>query len=638
MKFFPKKNGNVIVDAITVDASVDGLVSIDVVKCPNLYGTAYNVWESNDLATIFGVATTVEPLGTLVYASVLGNNYYDTFTGTITVGTGSDITITNTGETAVDIYVVDLTTLFTTEPNEAQCDNMYKMFLFNGTGSELITLEEVFYVDYTEQVIHNLTDIYGAGNEPSLETHEALIPQYTNTVLKAKAFENTLQQELMEVKLTTPLYDGGMTYGELFDNYQLFSNGDFSDGTTGLSAFDGTLDIIENGVRLSSLGTEHIYQLIDMPNGTQYYTYIDYQRSADSGLPRVVNYSFTQNYLIPPDNLIRNQYSGVYTTFADGTGIAFYPYVGSGNYVDIWKFYLFNITALKALELYSPLYADAFNNLSDAEIIVQMDAWAKVHSVLTGNAHTGSSEMIENKYYLDYNNSKVYDINLLSGYLPPTIDEIVYEGFSYKDIFRTNNLILNSGFDNGTTNWNIINGAGLSNVDNELVVIKNNITGTFGTDSYIPTIVGEQFYINYDAKYKTIIVSTPSVYNYFRIDTSYVSNNSETFILAPEFNNFSDILTATETKGVVQLHFRTGGNVSTEIVIDNIYLVSLNIFSVPPTKVQLDTWFQTYLSRQPQALVESILAKTITLAGIPDKMWIEKDRVVILGSYVVVGE
>jgi hypothetical protein len=129
---------------------------------------------------------------------------------------------------------------------------MYKMFLFNGTGSELITLQDIFYVDYTGQVIHNLTSIYGEGNEPTLETHETLIPQYTNTVLKAKEFSENLQQEYMQMSLDSVVYEGlslrdivenyidipigelnNHTLREVFEDGNLVVNGDFSDGTTG---------------------------------------------------------------------------------------------------------------------------------------------------------------------------------------------------------------------------------------------------------------------------------------------------------------------------------------------------------------------------------------------------------------------
>ena len=413
MKFFPRKNGNVIVDATTVDALVDGLVSIDVVKCPNLYGTAYNVWESNDLATIFGVATTVEPLGTLVYASVLGNNYYDTFTGTITVGTGSDITITNTGETAVDIYVVDLTTLFTTEPNETQCDAMAKMFLFNGTGSELITLEEVFYVDYTGQVIHNLTDIYGTGNEPTLETHEALIPQYTNTVLKAKAFENTLQQEYMEVSLDTPVYEN-LSLRDIFEDGNLVTNGDFSTTDNWLGINETTLKIIDETFEFDMSASAGIRQLNINGLNTQI-LYIGLQSYVKSGTIGQYSLRFltSSNVLasnavnINTSNISFEIESGLLTASADFDRLQL-AVTGIGD-----KIYVIDNIHLIPMSLFTT-----------APTQTQLDEWLDIYLTLTSaNSKTGTA-FVQDRFYIDYDNAKAYDYNIIAPYVAETPADI----------------------------------------------------------------------------------------------------------------------------------------------------------------------------------------------------------------------
>ena len=404
MKFFPRKNGNVIVDATTVDALVDGLVSIDVVKCPNLYGTAYNVWESNDLATIFGVATTVEPLGTLVYASVLGNNYYDTFTGTITVGTGSDITITNTGETAVDIYVVDLTTLFTTEPNETQCDAMAKMFLFNGTGSELITLEEVFYVDYTEQVIHNLTDIYGTGNEPTLETHEALIPQYTNTVLKAKAFENTLQQEYMQLSLDTPLYEG-LSLRDIFEDYVF----DFNDGLT--------------------TGWSSSYPNVVITNSDNKLVYTMDVIAGDSSLRNnyFLSLDVDTDYYINVDlELLNGTVNGVYAALSNVvSAVNLFNFsdirTNSTSSIFILRFKSMSIGASVSID---NLFVVPMSLFTTAPTQSQLDEWLDIYLALTSNNSKTGTAFVQDRFYVDYDNAKVYDYNIIAPYVAETPADI----------------------------------------------------------------------------------------------------------------------------------------------------------------------------------------------------------------------
>jgi hypothetical protein len=67
--------------------------------------------------------------------------------------------------------------------------------------------------------------------------------------------------------------------------------------------------------------------------------------------------------------------SVIHTLTATGNVyVALYSTLTSGVfYFD--NIYLFNITALQTLQLYSPMYADTFDNLSDANIQAQFDDW-----------------------------------------------------------------------------------------------------------------------------------------------------------------------------------------------------------------------------------------------------------------------
>ncbi len=625
MKLKPTSNGNVIADAFTEDALVDGTLSMNVEKCPNLYGTNYEIWESKTLAEIFTSGTSVEPLADLVFASTLNNNYYDTYTGTITVGTGSNITITNTGETTVDIYVVDLTTVFTTEPTETQCDAMAKMFLLNGTGSELITLEEVFYVDYTNSLVHNLTDIYGTGNEPTLETHETLIPQYTNTVLKAKAFSENLQQEYMQVKLTTPLYTGGMTYAELFDGYQLISNGDFSDGTTGWSV-SGTYHSIENETLKSNLtisGSLSFHSNTSFNLNDEIYLFANINNTSATII------SFSEMTTRTTD-VVRYDYitlgsgwlnhSSIRDVSANGKYLGFtITSVGSAlTYFD--NIYAFNITALKALELYSPLYNDTFDNLSDVEIKAQLDLWVKFYALITGNVTDTGTEMLNDRYYMDYDNAKAYDLELVSAYAP-SVDEVVYEGLSYRDIFESGNLVENPLLTDGTS-W--FNDSGLTLSDDKAYYLDT--VNSAGIYQDILLEIGVNYYISIQIE----SAGTPLFGLQYR-NSNYMMSYTYLYSLG----QLSYIIEAVQTDGI-EFNGRTSGAAFT---MDNIFVIPMSIFTTAPSQAQLDTWLATYLTRSnKKALVESILNKDITLTSIPVKAKIYKDRLVILGDYVTVGE
>jgi hypothetical protein len=408
-----KRNGDITADAFTVEGNKVRIFNTE--KCPNLYDTAFIVWEALTLADIFTSGETLEPEEFTTYTALSGHNYYDTYTGTIKVGDDTVVTITNTGESAVTVYVIDMTTLFTSEPTETQLDNMYKIFMWEGSGSELLTIDDIFYVGYTNNVIHNLTTIYGTVNEPTLETHEALIPQYTNTVIKAPAFKNDLQTELITVK-TSDKIDGVNTWAEFISAYQLVANGDFSDGTTGWSSTYATLSVnVDNQLLVEKNTLIEVRQLYNLVNLNKYYFYVDL---IDTDMTDVYVYwgGDGSNRI---DNITPN--SAIKTMTSDATYISIGRLVyNDGTYEIIDNVYLFNLTALQSAQIYSPLYADTFDNLSDAECKAQLDLWVEIYSVLSGNTTKTGTAFLGGRYYVDYDNLKVYDYDKASPYVTST--------------------------------------------------------------------------------------------------------------------------------------------------------------------------------------------------------------------------
>lgn len=399
-----RPNGDMIVDELIEDLSVNGLKDLKVIKCPNLYGTSFEVWESQDLATIFGTGEVLEPEGVTTFTALSGHNYYDTYTGTITAGADNVVTITNTGESAVTVYVVDLTTLFTTEPNETQMDNMTKMFLFNGTGSELITLESVWYVDYVAQVIHNLTTIYGAGQEPALETHETLIPQYTNTVLKAKSFSENLQQEYMQMSLDTAIYEG-LSLRDIFETNNLVTNGDFSNGATGWNIFGtGSYDFANERFNVydsDSVRTGIRQYILNV--GIKYYFTFDL--TVYNGRARIDNFS---------TNLVMDSTYNGFNSFID-TSLFEYFNIFSYQYDDDVAFKVDNIYIIN-MSLFTTPPSQS-----------QLDEWLDMYLTLKGSTSNTGTEFYQDRYYVDYDNAKVYDYNIIEPYVPePPADKEAY--------------------------------------------------------------------------------------------------------------------------------------------------------------------------------------------------------------------
>jgi hypothetical protein len=69
------------------------------------------------------------------------------------------------------------------------------------------------------------------------------------------------------------------------------------------------------------------------------------------------------------------------------------------------------------------MYADTFDNLSNAEIKAQMDLWVEIYSVLSGNTTKTGTAFLGNRYYVDYDNLKVYDYEKASPYLTSTPED-----------------------------------------------------------------------------------------------------------------------------------------------------------------------------------------------------------------------
>lgn len=505
MKFFPRKNGNVIVDAIIEDVTVDGLKSLAVEKCPNVYSNALDekiyeglslrdIFESgnlvvngdfsdgttgwtpfsstlsnvnNNLITTSTVVTnsgfyqTLDLLNTLndkIYVITSGKIIDDTNSNGMYVWAGKDGLYNLTNIIAEDIlfenvfltssniftndestgyftlylqhrrsadgigktmefdyiYALNLTTLFTTAPSKAQLDEWLALYLYlknaetSRTGSEIV---ESLYINYDNLIAHNLTTIYGAGNEPSLATHEALIPQYTNTVLKAKAFANTLQQEYMQMSLDTPIYEG-LSLRDIFESGVIFSDTFITDlSDYNISYLSGDSGVVDNQLKLFSTSTSFVQKLLSLTQNESYYisfkTIVNRYVSGTLGLRFNIGAS-TQFTLYSSTTIGTHTTSNIITNTFSGIDNIWFGNSNSGN-ADVY---------------YDNLFIIPMSLFTIAPSQAQLDEWLDMYLTLTSNTTNTGTEFYQDRYYVDYDNAKVYDYNKIATYVATTPEDI----------------------------------------------------------------------------------------------------------------------------------------------------------------------------------------------------------------------
>ena len=519
----PDRNGDLRADAFTVEAVLP--IVIPTIKCPDVYGTDFIIWEALALSGIFTGGTSVEPDGTLVYETVNGNSYYDTFTQEIVVADGTDITITNTSEETITIYVVSMSTLFTALPTKAQLDDMYKLFMMNGTTTELLTIDDIFYVDYTNNVIHNLTTIYGTGNEPlTVEAFETLKAKYTNTVVKAPEFTNDLQNELVMVSkadnINTPkqyvVNDidtaidslNGLTLREVFEDGNLFNNDLVTaDNATLVSYVDNVL-VYNNTNQISIVQTTSKVSVV-----TGQKIFISYNLKSDTAAA----------------------YSNIYTR--DTISSAYTP----------------NNTLVVDEE-------NVYTQIKD--ITVTTDSRIAVRLVLFDDTYTSSTNELKDIYFVNLNTLG------LQALTAEQMDEY-FEMYNYLKGATTFTdlealqLVANGDFDEGTTGWDIhaeINYDTLYN-DLHIDITSGTLTGTRYITSNLGTRTSIYIYYDFDN------ISMPVDYGTFAIRTTGYTN---LYPLSNITGNHSYLLNLASNN----MMFAIGHNFNRDIEyrLDNVYI------------------------------------------------------------------
>jgi hypothetical protein len=144
-------------------------------------------------------------------------------------------------------------------------------------------------------------------------------------------------------------------------------------------------------------------------------------------------------------------------------------------------------------------------------------------------------------------------------------------GKTLDEVFIGGNLVVNGDFSDGTTWWSFFNST--------IVDEKARIFNAVGSDSFISRssllTVGNSYYVNLE--------------QYITNDNARVDGFTTTIQLIDGFNSY--IRTAGQTGFAIS---RRTPTVSTDVLIDNIYLINLTALGITATKEQLDFWYSVW--------------------------------------------
>ena len=194
---------------------------------------------------------------------------------------------------------------------------------------------------------------------------------------------------------------------------------------------------------------------------------------------------------------------------------------------------------------------------------------------------------------------KVYGVNGKSktsiAYINKTIDEVVYEGKTLRDIFEHGNEIKNPYFDNiDLSDYNQSNA--VANVVNGIAeILASALNGTI-TQLYGVRTIGDYYYQSAKLKADSNLVSLNT-------------NGSEGLINhsgSGLYEDLSDIYEVTSaTNGYLRIAMDSRSSGWTTNYADDIFVINLNdIFIIKPSKAQMDIWRDMFIARKDLEKIE----------------------------------
>jgi len=193
-------------------------------------------------------------------------------------------------------------------------------------------------------------------------------------------------------------------------------------------------------------------------------------------------------------------------------------------------------------------------------------------------------------------------VDILDSYTLHSIDNIVYEGLSLRDIFKDGNLVVNGDFSNGTTGWTNLNVVPEIQIVNETVEFQ--MTSSINFRQTINGLNNEIYYTALQTKIKSGTTGQYSI----RLLTPTSSLASNQIVINSSNANFeikSGILTSVADFDRLQIPVTTIGD--SIYVIDNVYLIPMSLFTTAPSQTQLDEWLIDYLEYKDNTSFEYTL-------------------------------
>jgi len=434
-----------------------------------------------------------------------------------------------------------------------------------------------------------------------------------------------------------PLHElNGLSLNDLFDTNNLISNGDFSNGITGFIAtsYQGTQlsYSVSNNILTAGLST-HRYLALETNTwniGNTHYVRISMNATHDYARLNLIN--------AIPDISVRYSGSGnwetvhkKYTVGENGVyDIRLRGYDGTNRDVQMTNFIGIDMTALgidnlteEQMDAYYQIYEYFDNGGSDPQTFtydspIYYDITYRLDEQFNGlditaqqfiDFQDGYNRIINNEQVNDFiiyyavqhaqdNNPTLtytteqweqyyYNYLLFEDANTPYIEELNY--YSLKEVFDTNNEILNYDFSNGTTNW--LATSSTMQVNNNIMEVTNSTT--FGR-IYQPNsfTINNLYYVRAEITYSNngLYPSLPSIVTGNETLVNYIGTAT-----ANELIILSGINTPTQSTFRINVY----GDIGQISYIDNVYSINLTVLEIDNLNTsQMDGYYDDYTNNQ----------------------------------------
>ena len=178
-------------------------------------------------------------------------------------------------------------------------------------------------------------------------------------------------------------------------------------------------------------------------------------------------------------------------------------------------------------------------------------------------------------------------VDILETYTLHSIDNIVYEDLSLRDIFE-DSVLFNDTYDTDLNYYDLSFITGDTFLENGQLKIFSNSTSFINKDLLL--IQNESYYISY----KTIVIRYESGNLGLRFNNA--ASTLITFFSPTTIgtHNNSTIISNTFI-GIDSFWFGNSYSGNADVYYDNLFILPMSIFAIAPTQTQLDEWLSDYL-------------------------------------------